>query len=109
MSVSSFPRPEHVALLRQNIEAWLRHRNLPLEVAARGLNQLKCQYIFGFRRAQVVSLDQKSDASESWAELPIHFQIAQRLEKGRDEGELDNLLDRFFSRFGNSGGGRPAG
>ena len=99
MSVPSFPRAEHIALLRQKIEEWLRGRNLPLEVAERGLNQLKCQYILGFRRPRPVSSDQERPSGEGWAELAIHFQMAQGLEEGRGEAELDNLLDRFLSRL----------
>ena len=113
MSVPSFPRAEHIALLRQKIEKRLRERNLPLEVSERGLNQLQCQYQFGFRRAPSHAkgsegrpadlLRQESPAAEDWAELAIHFQVAQRFEEGRGEAELDRILDRFLSRkFGNS-------
>ena len=103
MSVSSFPRAEHVALLRQKIEERLRDRGLPLEVAERGLNQMKCQYRFAFRRvisgANPPSSDpeSKSETANVWAELPIHFQIAQRLEEGRGNAELDRVLEIFLS------------
>ncbi|MGH9786537.1 MAG: hypothetical protein ACRD88_20395 [Terriglobia bacterium] len=99
MSVSSFPRAEHIALLRQAIEHWLRERKLPLEVAERGLHQLKCQYVFGFRHPRAVLPDQERP-TDNWAELAIHFQMAQRLEEGRGETEIDALLDRFCSRLG---------
>lgn len=123
MSVPSFPRAEHITLLRQKIEERLRERNLPLEVAERGLNQLKCQYRFGFRRVPSYAKDaqgmapnakgsedkpadllgQESPSAEDWAELSIHFQVAQRLEEGRGGAGLDRILDRFLSReFGNS-------
>lgn len=126
MSVSSFPRAEHITLLRQKIEERLRERNLPLEVAERALNQLKCQYVFGFRRVPTyakasevaasnpnasevppaLSSDQERPSAGDWAELAIHFQMAQRLEEGRGGADLDDLLDRFLGRFGNPG---PAG
>lgn len=106
MSVPSFPRPEHIALVRTKIEARLRNRGLALEVAERGLNQLKCQYRFGFRRRLPEDSQPPADASENgpendpgqdWAELLVHFQTAQRLEEGRGEAELDRMLENFLS------------
>ena len=88
MSVPSFPRDEHVALLRQRIEERLRERNLPLEVAERGLNRYRCQYRFGFRRPP----------AEDWAELSLHFQIAARLARGEETKEFDLILDEFLDR-----------
>jgi len=128
MSVSSFPCAEHIVLLRQKIEERLRERDLPLEVAERGLNQLKCQYRFGVRRVPTYakalegaasnpnasegppafSPDQERPSAGDWAELAIHFQMAQRLEEGRGGADLDDLLDRFLGRFGNSGPAGPA-
>ena len=98
MSVPSFPRAEHMALLRQTIEQRLRDRNLSYEVVERGLNQWKCQYCFGFRRPASESLSPQSPPVEVWLELPIHFQIAQRLEEGKGEAELDHILDDFLNR-----------
>ena len=122
MSVSSFPRPEHVALLRRKIEERVRERNLPLEVAERGLNQWKCQYRFGLRQVPSspvkvpegegppsFSAAPQGPSAEGWMELAIHFQIAQRLEEGQGTAEFDSLLDHFLSRFRNSGGGAPTG
>ena len=104
MSVTSFPRAEHIALLRAKIAERLRERGLALEVAERGLNQMKCQYRFGFRR-QPSGEPPRPSASESpsgpandWAELPIHFQIAQRLEEGQGEAEFDRVLENFLFR-----------
>jgi len=113
MSVSSFPRAEHIALLRAKIAERLRERGLSLEVAERGLNQMKCQYRFGLRR-QLSGEDQPSSHPESlnepvndpaseraelpWAELAIHFQIAQRLEEGRGDREFDRMLEDFLLR-----------
>ena len=91
MSVSSFPRPEHIALLRRKIEEVLHDRGLLLEVAERGLNQMKCQYRFGLRRSV-------NDAAGDWAEFPVHFQIAQRLEEGRGDAEFDGMLENFLLR-----------
>ena len=88
MSQSSFPRPEHAAALRRAIEERVRQRGLQLEVAERGLNQLKCQYKFGLRRGP----------QQDWAELAIHFQIAVRLESSASDAELSRLVDRFLDR-----------
>lgn len=88
MSVSSFPRPEHIALLRNKIEGRLRSRGEALEIAERGLNQLKCQYKFGFRRSP----------EDEWIELGIHFQVADRLEHGGNDSELNRILDEFLER-----------
>lgn len=88
MSVASFPRAEHIALLRQRIEERLRERNLPLEVTERGLNQYRCQYRFGFRRRP----------EDEWTEIPIHFQVAERLESGQNDAELNRILDDFLNQ-----------
>ncbi len=88
MSVSSFPRPEHIALLRNKIQEHLRLRGRALEIAERGLNHLKCQYKFGFRRG----------AEEEWAEMGIHFQVADRLENSGNQSELSRVLDEFLER-----------
>jgi len=121
MSVSSFPRAEHIALLRSRIEEGLRERGLlQLEVAEQGLNQMKCQYRFGIRRrpgekpastrpesvhpSMSESTNESiNDSASDWTELPradlaIHFQMAQRLEEGRGAEELDRVLDGFLSR-----------
>ena len=104
MSVSSFPRSEHISLLRRVIEERLRARRLPIVVADRGLNQLKCQYRFGFRmRApgeQEGPAAGESQAGESndRVELPIHFQVAERLEEGQGGAEFAETLDRFLAR-----------
>ena len=109
MSVSSFPRAEHVALLRSKIEEGLGKRGLLLEVAERGLNQMKCQYRFGLRqrtpdeKQPSSSPESMNDLADSWAELPwaelpIHFQIAQRLEEGRGDAEFDRMLENFLFR-----------
>jgi hypothetical protein len=88
MSISSFPRPEHVSLLHEKINEYLRHRGLTVEVAERGLNQLKCQYKFGFRRG----------AEGDWKELAIHFQVAVRLDKSGDAAPLIRMVDDFLQR-----------
>jgi hypothetical protein len=95
MSVSSFPRAEHVALLRRAIEEKLRENGIEAEVVERGLNQMKCQYRFGIRR---VDKDPASPAEQGWAEIPIHFQVAQRLEEGAGDRELDRILAAFLGR-----------
>lgn len=88
MSASSFPRPEHLALLRRKIEDWGRLRGRPVEVCERGLNQLKCQYKFGLR----------SGPQDDWREIGIHFQVAERLGRTGDEAELNRALDDFTKR-----------
>ena len=88
MSVASFPRAEHVALLRQKIEERLRERNLSLEVTECGLNQYRCQYRFGVRRQR----------TEEWTEISIHFQVAERLETGQNDAELNRMLDDFLDQ-----------
>ncbi|MBI3894633.1 MAG: hypothetical protein HY313_01745 [Acidobacteria bacterium] len=88
MSRPSFPRPEHLVLLREKIGQWLLERNLEIEVAERGLDHYRCQYRFGFRRPP-----------GEWLELPVHFQVADRLEMGHDEGELHRLLKAFLGKF----------
>ena len=103
MSVSSFPRAEHVALLRSKIEEGVGKRGLPLEVAERGLNQMKCQYRFGLRRqGEEKQLSSRAesvhDAANDRAEFPVHFQIAQRLEEGRGDAEFDRMLEAFLFR-----------
>ena len=104
MSVSSFPRAEHIVLLRSKIEEKLHDRGLLLEVAERGLNQMKCQYRFGLRRRLLEENQPPSqheflhDRENNWAELSIHFQIAQRLEEGRGDQEFDRVLETFLFR-----------
>jgi hypothetical protein len=101
MSVSSFPRTEHITLLRRKIEERLRERGIAVEVVERGLNQMKCQYRFGIRRVDVPeppasSADEASSEQGGWAELPVHFQIAQRLEEGKGDRDLERVLDGFL-------------
>lgn len=88
MSRASFPRPEHAALLRERIESRLRALQLPIEVAERGLDQLRCCYRFGFRRS----------SEQDWLELPVHFQVAERLEAGQGDSELNRVLDSFLDQ-----------
>jgi hypothetical protein len=109
MSLSSFPRAEHIALLRTKMEERLRDRGLPLELAERGLDQLKCRYRFGLRRRAPdekpppshpeSSKDPANDPVNDWVELPIHFQIAERLEEGRGDAEFDRVLEGFLFRY----------
>ena len=75
-------------MLLERIEQRLRTRPLPLEVAERGLDHLRCCYRFGFRRS----------SEQEWIELPIHFQVAERLEAGQDEAELHRILDSLLER-----------
>lgn len=89
MSRASFPRPEHSALLREKIEQRLRARPLDLEVAERGLDHYRCRYRFGFRRS----------SDENWIELPIHFQVAERLETTCSDAKLGRILDSFLDRY----------
>ena len=86
MSVSSFPRAEHIALLRQEIEDRVRLRGHKIEVAERGLNHLKCQYKFGVR----------DRPGNEWTELAIHFQVAERLERTGNDSEMDRIIDQFL-------------
>ena len=88
MSGTSFPRPEHIALLRRRIEERGRGRSPSLEVVERGLNHLKCQYKFGLR----------NEPEGQWRELAIHFQVAERLQAGASEAELDRVIDGFLQR-----------
>jgi hypothetical protein len=88
MSGSSFPRAEHIALLRRQIEERVRGRSPSFEVAERGLNHLKCQYKFGLR----------NEPEGQWAELAIHFQIAERQQAGASSAELDRIVDEFLDR-----------
>lgn len=88
MSGSSFPRPEHIALLRRLIERRGRGRSPSVEVAERGLNHLKCQYKFGLRQ----------EPEGVWRELSIHFQVAERLLAGADDSELERIIDAFLHR-----------
>ncbi len=88
MSIASFPRPEHVALLRQKIEETIRLRGDRMEVGDLGLNHLKCQYKFGLKRRP----------DDQWAELAIHFQYAERLARTRDPADLERLIGNFLDQ-----------
>lgn len=88
MSRASFPRAEHSLLLQQRIEHRLRVRQIGLEVTARGVDHYRCRYRFGFRRSP----------GQEWAELSVHFQVAERLEASQQEGELSRILDSFLER-----------
>ena len=88
MSRSSFPRPEHSALLGEKIAAHLRSRSITLELAQRPPDHYRCCYRFGLREP----------ANQAWVELSIHFQVAERLEITPASGELDQILDLFFER-----------
>jgi hypothetical protein len=88
MSGTSFPRAEHVALLRRQIEERGRGRSPSMEVVERGLNHLKCQYKFGLR----------DEPDGQWRELAIHFQIAERLQAGASGAELGRIVDGFLRR-----------
>ncbi len=88
MSRSSFPRAEHVAALRAAIARLLGEQQTRLEVAERGIDHLRCCYRFGFRHSP----------EQDWIELPIHFQVAERLEAGRGPAELERILDSFLQR-----------
>ena len=88
MSRSSFPRPEHAALLRQRIVERLQSQPLPYEVTERGLDHYRCCYRFGIRRA----------TDPGSAELSVHFQVAERLENTQSAGELARILDLFLER-----------
>ena len=89
MSRSSFPRTEHIAALRVAIARGLGAQQVRLEVAERGIDHLRCCYRFGFRHS----------AEQDWIELPIHFQVAERLEAGRGTAELERILDSFLKCF----------
>jgi hypothetical protein len=89
MSRVSFPRPEHIALLRDTIVARLAAAGLPLEMTNRGLDHYRCLYRFGFRRT----------SKDDWSELTVHFQVAERLEISNDDAELGRLLDLFWDRY----------
>jgi hypothetical protein len=88
MSASSFPRSEHVSLLKQKIQERVHNLDPRVEVTERGLNHLKCQYKFGLRRAP----------AGDWNELAIHFQVAERLESTGNEAELNRILDGFLGQ-----------
>ena len=88
MSDTSFPRTEHVVLLGEKIATRLQERNLPLEVAERGINHHKCQYRFGFRR----------NPEQNWVEVAIHFQVAERLAVSQSDAALNRILDPFLNR-----------
>jgi len=103
MSVASFPRAEHIALLRQKIQEGVRQRGLALEVAERGLNQMKCQYRFGLRRAagslaaEASEPDSSGGQAGDWVELAIHFQVAQRMEESGSTTVFERILEDFLS------------
>ena len=86
MSGSSFPRPEHAALLRRRIEERALARGLSAEVVDRGLNHLKCQYKFALRK----------QPEGTWKELAIHFQVAERMQTGASRAQLDRIIDGFL-------------
>ena len=88
MSASSFPRSEHISLLKQKLERRAHNLDPNIEVAEHGLNHLKCQYKFKLRRTP----------GEDWTELAIHFQVAERLEATANEAELNRILDAFLSQ-----------
>jgi hypothetical protein len=88
MSGTSFPRAQHIALLRRRIEERVRGRSPSFEVVERGLNHLKCQYKFGLR----------IEPEGPWRELAIHFQVAERLHAGASEEELGRIVDGFLDR-----------
>jgi hypothetical protein len=90
MSGTSFPRAEHIALLRERIEQRVRGSSPSVQIEERGVNHLKCQYKFGLRN--------KPDGE--WRELAIHFQVAERLQAGGDGTELDGIIEKFL--FGHS-------
>ena len=87
MSRSSFPQPEHVATLRAAIARCLGEQQMRLEVAERGIDHLRCCYRFGLRHSP----------EQDWSELPIHFQVAERLRAGRTT-ELERILHSFLKR-----------
>ena len=88
MSRSSFPRPEHIALLRERIAGRLQEHSIPLEMSERAVDHYRCCYRFGFRRR----------GDNEWKDLSIHFQIAERLEQGGDASDLEELLNLFLER-----------
>jgi hypothetical protein len=87
MSRGSFPLPEHVATLRAAIAQCLGERQVRLEVSDRGVDHLRCCYRFGLRRSP----------EQDWVELPIHFQVAERLKAGQTT-ELERILQSFLKR-----------
>jgi hypothetical protein len=93
MSESSFPRAEHVRLLREKIAERVREKGLAVEIAERGLNHYKCQYRFALRRPP-----ERDSPEQDWIELPIHFQVAERLESTHTDAELSRILDAFLQR-----------
>lgn len=89
MSRSSFPRPEHAYLLHQEIAEQLRSNPVPMEVSERGVDHYRCCYRFGIRRM----------GETGWVELPIHFQVAARLESIQRRQELRRILELFLGRY----------
>jgi hypothetical protein len=89
MSRASFPRPDHIALLRDAIFARLASTGLALEIVDRGPDHYRCCYRFGFRRT----------SEDDWTDLSVHFQVAERLEISNDDAELGRLLDLFWDRY----------
>lgn len=94
MSRSSFPRPEHAVLLREQITQQLQSYPHPFKVCERSLDHYRCCYRFEIRRAP------ETDG----VELSVHFQVAERLEATRNSEELARILDMFVERhFASSG------
>ena len=88
MSRPSFPRPEHATLLREKIAERLQSHPHSFELAERGLDHYRCCYRFGIRGGR----------GSDWAELPLHFQVAERLAAGGSGEELSRILDLFLER-----------
>lgn len=86
MSVSSFPRPEHISTLLAKIEERISARGIPIEVKEAGLNHYRCEYKFGLRRR----------GEEQQAILSIHFQYAERMLADGSDAEVARIIEKFL-------------
>src|ERR1051325_11628117 len=96
MSRSSFPRAEHLSLLKNAVAERLRVGRLPVQLSGESLDHYRCCYRLAFDR--IDSASSVDAITEAQRELSIHFQIAERLENSGDATEINALLDQFVQR-----------
>ena len=88
MSVSSFPRADHVEAILTHALALAEKSGWVLEVRSSGLDRFRCQYRVTFSRTS-------NGAAE---EVLVHFQLAEKLITGQGSEQLDRILSQGMQR-----------
>jgi glycine betaine/choline ABC-type transport system substrate-binding protein len=89
MSQSSFPRTEHLTALKAHVEQLLSAAAGEFEVRESGLDRFRCQY----------RIEISQTVTGRAEEVPVHFQLVERLLAAGSNEALDRLLTTAIRRL----------